>query len=111
MVLSYSPDPSEEEGKKTHGGKNSKDKKAQNVKDDSQEKHGSKKKGKGRKGKKGKGRGKKSNREASEKDKAVLKDFLETFKGTRRLMVRTFSPPSSTDHITFTLIPLKLLLF
>lgn len=80
-----------EEGKKKHGGKNSEDKKDENVKDDTQEKQSSKKKGKGKKGKKGKGRGKKSNREASEKDKTALKEFLDHLKGTRRLMVRTFS--------------------
>ncbi|XP_058474036.1 coiled-coil domain-containing protein 80 [Solea solea] len=87
-----SPDPSEEEGKKTHGEKNGEDKKEQNVKGDSQEKQSSKKKGKGRKGKKGKGRGKKSNKEASEKDKKALKEFLDSFKGTRRLML--ISTPS-----------------
>lgn len=78
-----------EEGKKRHGSKNSEDT-TENVKDDTQEKQSSKKKGKGKKGKKGKGRGKKSNREASEKDKTALKEFMDNLKGTRRLMVRTF---------------------
>lgn len=80
-----------EDGKKIHGGKNGEDKKEGNVNEDRQEKQSSKKKGKGKKGKKGKGRGKKSNREASEKDKTALKEFLDTLRGTRRLMVRTFS--------------------
>lgn len=85
------PESTVEEGKKRHGGKNSEDQKAENVKEDIQEKQSSKKKGKGKKGKKGKGRGKKSNKEASEKDKTALKEFLDSLRGTRRLMVRTFS--------------------
>lgn len=85
------PDSTLEEGKRRHGGKNSEDTKEDNVKDHTQEKQSSKKKGKGKKGKKGKGRGKKSNREASEKDITALKAFLDSLKGTRRLMVRTFS--------------------
>lgn len=80
-----------EEGKKRHRGKNSEVEKEVNVKEDTQEKQSSKRKGKGKKGKKGKGRGKKSNREASEKDKTALKAFLDSFKGSRRLMVRSFS--------------------
>lgn len=52
------------------------------------EKQSSKRKDKGKKGRKGKGRGKKSNKDVSEKDRAVLKEFLDTFRGTRRLMVR-----------------------
>ncbi|KAM3874346.1 coiled-coil domain-containing protein 80 [Diretmus argenteus] len=82
-----------EGAKKKHEVKNSEDKKERDRKDDSQEKINSKKKGKGKKGKKGKGKGKKSNREASEKDKTALKEFLESLKGTRRLMV--ISTPSS----------------
>ncbi|XP_068561584.1 coiled-coil domain-containing protein 80 [Cebidichthys violaceus] len=81
-----------EEGKIRNGGKNSEDKKEQNVKDEARDKQRSKKKGKGKKGKKGKGRGKKSNREASEKDKTALTEFLNTLKGTRRLML--ISTPS-----------------
>ncbi|XP_054469129.1 coiled-coil domain-containing protein 80 [Anoplopoma fimbria] len=84
------PDSAVEEERRRNVGKNSEDKKEQNVKDDTQEKQRSKKKGKGKKGKKG--RGKKSNREASEKDKTALKEFLDTFKGTRRLML--ISTPS-----------------
>lgn len=57
-------------------------------KKENEQKGKSKKKGKGKKGKKGKGRGKKSHQEASEKDKNALKDFLDHFKGKRRLMVR-----------------------
>lgn len=53
---------------------------------DGQEKQRSKKKDKGKKGRKGKG--KKSNKDISEKDKAALKDFLDTFREKRRLMVR-----------------------
>lgn len=78
------------EGDKIHGGENSEDEKERDAKDDTQEKQGSKKKGKGKKGKKGKGRGKKSNREASEKDKTALKEFVDSLKGARRLMVRAF---------------------
>ncbi|KAG7223932.1 hypothetical protein INR49_015188, partial [Caranx melampygus] len=86
------PDSTVEEGKKSRGGKNSEDTKEKNVKDDTLEKQSSKKKGKGKKGKKGKGRGKKSNREASDKDKAALREFLDNLKGTRRLML--ISTPS-----------------
>lgn len=84
------PDSAVKKEKNRHGGQNSEDKTEPNAKDDPQEKHSSKKKGKGKKGKKGKGRGKKSNREASEKDKAALKDLLDKLKGSRRLMVRSF---------------------
>ncbi|XP_074474700.1 coiled-coil domain-containing protein 80 [Sebastes fasciatus] len=88
-----------EEGKRRHGGKNSEDKKEQNVKDDTREKPSSKKKGKGKKGKKGKGRGKKSNREASEKDKTALKEFLDSLKGTRRLMLISTPSKDATLYI------------
>ncbi|XP_029372217.1 coiled-coil domain-containing protein 80 [Echeneis naucrates] len=81
-----------EEGKKQQGGGQSEDTKEKNVKDEAQEKQSSKKKGKGKKGKKGKGRGKKSNREVSEKEKTALKEFLDSLKGTRRLML--ISTPS-----------------
>ncbi|KAM9338779.1 coiled-coil domain-containing protein 80 [Symphorus nematophorus] len=84
------PESTVEEGKKRR--KNSEDKKEENVKEDTQKKHSSKKKGKGKKGKKGKGRGKKSNKEASEKDKTALKEFLDSLKGIRRLML--ISTPS-----------------
>ncbi|XP_067431060.1 coiled-coil domain-containing protein 80 [Thunnus thynnus] len=90
-VRKYRPDSAAEEGAKRHGLENSEDKK-ENVKDDTQEKQSSKKKGKGKKGKKGKGRGKKSSREASEKDKTALKEFMGNLKGTRRLML--ISTPS-----------------
>lgn len=90
-LLSCRLDSTVEEVKKMHGGGNGEDRKKENVNEDKQEKQTSKKKGKGKKGKKGKGRGKKSNREASEKDKTALKEFLDRFKGTRRLMVRTSS--------------------
>lgn len=89
-MLYCRPDSTAEERKKIHGGKNSEDKKEHNTKEITQEKQSSKKKGKGKKGKKGKGRGKKSNREASETDITALKEFLDTLRGTRRLMVRTF---------------------
>ncbi|XP_023257288.1 coiled-coil domain-containing protein 80-like [Seriola lalandi dorsalis] len=92
QVKKHRPDSAVEEGKKRHGGKTSEDTTEKNVKDDTQEKQSSKKKGKGKKGKKGKGRGKKSNREASEKDKTALKEFLDNLKGTRRLML--ISTPS-----------------
>nr|XP_046230909.1 coiled-coil domain-containing protein 80 [Scatophagus argus] len=87
-----------EEGQKRHGGKNSEDKQ-DNVKEDTQKKKSSKKKGKGKKGKKGKGRGKKSNMEASEKDKAALKEFLDSLKGTRRLMVISTPSRDATLYI------------
>ncbi|XP_062268362.1 coiled-coil domain-containing protein 80 [Platichthys flesus] len=93
------PESTVEEDKKTHGGRNSEDKREQNVKDDTQEKPGSKKKGKGKKGKKGKGRGKKSNREASDEDKAALKDFLESLKGNRRLMLISTPSRDATLYI------------
>ncbi|KAK5851930.1 hypothetical protein PBY51_023443 [Eleginops maclovinus] len=93
------PDSAVEEGKRTHGGKNSDEKKEQNVEDDTQEKQISKKKGKGKKGKKGKGRGKKSNREASEKDKTALKEFLDRLKGSRRLMLISTPSRDATLYI------------
>ncbi|XP_059214188.1 coiled-coil domain-containing protein 80 [Centropristis striata] len=93
------PDSAVEEGRKRHGGKNSEDKKDQNVKDDTQEKQSSKKKGKGKKGKKGKGRGKKSNKETSEKDKTALKEFLDSLKGTRRLMLISTPSRDATLYI------------
>lgn len=77
-----------EEDKKAHQEKKSGNKKEQNAKEDTQEHH-SKKNGKGKKRKKGKGRGKKSSREASQTDMKALKEFLDSFRGTRRLMVRT----------------------
>nr|XP_019937182.1 PREDICTED: coiled-coil domain-containing protein 80-like isoform X2 [Paralichthys olivaceus] len=95
----HRPESTVEEGRRTHGGRNSEDKKEQNVKDDSQEKQGSKKKGKGKKGKKGKGRGKKSNREASDKDKSALKEFLESLKGKRRLMLISTPSRDATLYI------------
>ncbi|CAL9683767.1 unnamed protein product [Knipowitschia caucasica] len=55
------------------------------------EKASSKKKGKGKKGKK-KGRGRTSIREVSDRDRAILKDFVNALKGTRRLMI--ISSPS-----------------
>ncbi|XP_074546061.1 coiled-coil domain-containing protein 80 [Halichoeres trimaculatus] len=84
--------PSVDEGKKRNGGEHTDDKKEHKLEDNTQEKQSTKKKGKGKKGKKGKGRGKKSSREASEKDKTALKEFLDTFKGMRRLML--ISTPS-----------------
>ncbi|KAM6986380.1 coiled-coil domain-containing protein 80 [Aplochiton taeniatus] len=49
------------------------------------------KKGKGKK--KGKGRGKKSNREMTEKERKAMKEFVESLKGNRRLML--VSTPST----------------
>ncbi|XP_047424945.1 coiled-coil domain-containing protein 80 [Mugil cephalus] len=88
-----------DEGKKRHGGKKNDDKTQVNVKDGTQEKQSSKKKGKGKKGKKGKGRGKKSNREATEKDKTALKDFVDSLKGTRRLMLMSTPSRDATLYI------------
>lgn len=100
-MLYFRPDSTVEEGKKIHGGKNSEGKKEQNAKEGTQEKKNSKKKGKG---KKGNGRGKKSNREASETDITALREFLDSLRGTRRLMVRTFS----FCILSFTPNPVKL---
>ncbi|XP_023123839.2 coiled-coil domain-containing protein 80 [Amphiprion ocellaris] len=86
-----------EEGKKR--GQSNEDKIEPNLKDDTQEKQTSKKKGKGKKGKKGKGRGKKSNREASEKDKTALKEFVDSLKGTRRLMLISTPSRDATLYI------------
>ncbi|KAM9820156.1 coiled-coil domain-containing protein 80 [Neosynchiropus ocellatus] len=91
----------EEEKKDSHDSKmdhvkNGSEKGADKVKDDKQ---GSKKKGKGKKGRKGKGRGKKSSREASETDKAALKEFLNKFRGTRRLMVISTPSRDATLYI------------
>ncbi|XP_072311462.1 coiled-coil domain-containing protein 80 isoform X2 [Eucyclogobius newberryi] len=58
----------------------------QNANGDGNEKPSPKKKGKGKKGKK-KGRGRKSSREVSDKDRAALRDFVDSLKGTRRLML------------------------
>ncbi|KAM8743124.1 coiled-coil domain-containing protein 80 isoform 2-T2 [Acanthopagrus schlegelii] len=88
-----------EEGKKRHRGKTSEVEKEVNVKEDTQEKQSSKRKGKGKKGKKGKGRGKKSNREASEKDKTALKMFLDSFKGSRRLMLISTPSKDATLYV------------
>uniref|UniRef100_A0A3P8SHG1 Coiled-coil domain containing 80 like 2 n=1 Tax=Amphiprion percula TaxID=161767 RepID=A0A3P8SHG1_AMPPE len=85
-----------EEGKKR--GQSNEDKIEPNLKDDTQEKQ-TKKKGKGKKGKKGKGRGKKSNREASEKDKTALKEFVDSLKGTRRLMLISTPSRDATLYI------------
>ncbi|XP_030004347.1 coiled-coil domain-containing protein 80 isoform X1 [Sphaeramia orbicularis] len=82
-----------EEDQKRSGEKKNEVKSEPTAKDDKKEK---KKKGKG-KGKKGKGRGKKSNRDASEKDKAALKEFLESLKGSRRLML--ISTPSQDGKL------------
>ncbi|KAM9306406.1 coiled-coil domain-containing protein 80 isoform 2-T2 [Pholidichthys leucotaenia] len=84
-----------QEGQKGHGGQITEWKVEPNVKEDKQGNEKEKKRGKEKKGKKGKkrkGRGKKSNREASDSDKAALKEFLDRLKGSRRLMI--ISTPS-----------------
>lgn len=82
------------------GGKSSKDTVEESKGDDGrQEKQSAKKKDKGKKGRKGKGRGKKSNRDVSEKDRAALKEFLDTFRGTRRLMVRAGRKPEGSRWV------------
>lgn len=101
-ILYCSARPSVKEGKKKHGEKNNGDQTEQSGKENRKEKPKSKKKGKGKKGKKRKGRGKKSNREASEKDKAALKEFFDGLKGTRRLMVRIFYLIFSFSFSSFT---------
>nr|XP_015796375.2 coiled-coil domain-containing protein 80 [Nothobranchius furzeri] len=84
--------PPSEDGQKTERDQDIQDKEEPNKKSDSESKQSSKKKGKGKKGKKGKGRGKKSNQEVSEEDKAALGRFLDTLRGSRRLML--ISTPS-----------------
>ncbi|XP_061589383.1 coiled-coil domain-containing protein 80 [Cololabis saira] len=81
-----------EDKKKIHGGQKTEDKVEPNVRVDKQNKKSSKKKSKGKKGKKGKGRGRKSSRDVSEEDKTSLKKFLDSLRGSRRLML--ISTPS-----------------
>uniref|UniRef100_A0A673IQF2 Coiled-coil domain-containing protein 80-like n=1 Tax=Sinocyclocheilus rhinocerous TaxID=307959 RepID=A0A673IQF2_9TELE len=59
----------------------------------------SKKKGKGNDGKKKEGKGgrRKSQREADDKEKAALKDFMQNLKGRRRLLVIS-SPSDVSSH-------------
>ncbi|KAK5620199.1 hypothetical protein CRENBAI_000696 [Crenichthys baileyi] len=83
------PSPTDE-GKKTARGQNSKNKEKTNIKADTETKEKAKKKGKRNKGKKGKG--KKTNREVSEEDETALGTFLESIRGSRRLML--ISTPS-----------------
>lgn len=79
----------EKEKKKVQVGKSSKETgEADKGNDGGREKQTSKRKDKGKKGRKGKGRGKKSNKDISEKDRVALNEFLDTFRGMRRLMVR-----------------------
>ncbi|XP_029024789.1 coiled-coil domain-containing protein 80 [Betta splendens] len=93
------PESTAQDAKKTHEGRGGNAKKEQSLKADSQQTPSSKKKGKGKKGKKGKGRGKKSNKEASEKDMAAVKEFLGSFKGTRRLMLISAPSKDATLYI------------
>lgn len=90
IYLFCRPSSTVDEKKKQNGGTNPEDKVEANEKLDAQNKQSPKKKGKGKKGKKGKGRGKKSNKEVSEEDKVVMGNFLNSLRGSRRLMVRTF---------------------
>ncbi|MEQ2261888.1 hypothetical protein XENORESO_017427 [Xenotaenia resolanae] len=83
------PSPTDK-GKKRAGGQNSKNKEKTNINADTENKEKAKKKGKRNKGKKGKG--KKTNREVSEDDKTALGTFLESIRGSRRLML--ISTPS-----------------
>lgn len=71
----------EEERKETEG---------RNAGEDESRKSKKKEKKKGRKGKKGKKKG-------SEQDRAALQLFLDRFRGTRRLMVRSFALPRRTS--------------
>lgn len=84
----YRPPSSTDKGKDKNGGQNTKNKEEPNIKTETEKKQSTKKKGKGKKGKKGKGRGKKSSREVSEEDKTALRIFLDSMRGSRRLMVR-----------------------
>ncbi|XP_056302812.1 coiled-coil domain-containing protein 80 [Danio aesculapii] len=62
---------------------------------------GSKKKGKGKDGnkKKGKGGRRKSQREADDKEKGALKEFMQNLKGRRRLLVISSPSDVSSQHI------------
>ncbi|KAF4098655.1 coiled-coil domain-containing protein 80 [Onychostoma macrolepis] len=61
----------------------------------------SKKKGKGKDGKKKKGKGgrRKSQREADDKEKAALKEFMQNLKGRRRLLVISSPSDVSSQYI------------
>ncbi|XP_051537655.1 coiled-coil domain-containing protein 80 [Myxocyprinus asiaticus] len=60
----------------------------------------SKNKGKGKDGKKKKGKGgRKSQREADDKEKAALKDFMQKLKGRRRLLVISSQSDVSSQYI------------
>ncbi|KAM4528367.1 coiled-coil domain-containing protein 80 isoform 2-T3 [Odontesthes bonariensis] len=87
--------PTVEEGKKRHGGQKTEEKAEPNAKD----KLSTKKKGKGNKGKKGKGRGKKSNRETSVEETTALKKFLDSLRGSRRLMLISTPSRDATLYI------------
>ncbi|KAM9734410.1 coiled-coil domain-containing protein 80 [Menidia menidia] len=89
-----------EEGRKTHGGQKHEDKTEPNVKPDTKNKETERKKGKGKKGKKGKGRGKKSNSE--DEEKTALKTFLDSFRGSRRLMLISTPSRDATLYIQLT---------
>ncbi|MED6280077.1 hypothetical protein CHARACLAT_007191, partial [Characodon lateralis] len=79
------PPSAADEGKKRAGGQNSKNKEKTNINADTENKEKANKKGKRNKGKKGKG--KKTNREVNEEDKTALGTFLESIRGSRRLML------------------------
>ncbi|KAG7476691.1 hypothetical protein MATL_G00085600 [Megalops atlanticus] len=94
-------DPAAEVEERRNGANSSGDKGEEDSNSSSKSK--SKKKGKGKKKdgkkKKGKGGGKKSQRDANEKEKKILKVFLETFQGKRRLMVITAPAKNSPQYI------------
>ncbi|XP_072228408.1 coiled-coil domain-containing protein 80 [Leuresthes tenuis] len=89
--------PTVEDGKKRHRGQKTEEKAEPNEKD----KQSTKKKGRKerKKGQKGKGRGKKSNRETSEEEKTALKKFLDSLRGSRRLMLISTPSRDATLYI------------
>ncbi|XP_044000116.1 coiled-coil domain-containing protein 80 [Gambusia affinis] len=93
------PPSSIEKRKEKNGGQNTKNKEEPNIKTETEKKHSTKKKGKGKKGKKGKGRGKKSSRAVSEEDKTALRIFLDSMRGSRRLMLISTPSRDTTLYI------------
>ncbi|XP_027881053.1 coiled-coil domain-containing protein 80 [Xiphophorus couchianus] len=92
------PPSSTDKGKEKNGGQNTKNKEP-NIKTETEKKQSTKKKGKGKKGKKGKGRGKKSSREVNEEDKTALRIFLDSMRGSRRLMLISTPSRDTTLYI------------
>lgn len=91
-----------EADKKLAGVKSKSDRLNEEYKEEQTVDHsGSKKKDKGKDGKKKKGKGgrRKSQREADDKKKGALKDFMQNLKGRRRLLVISSPSDVSSHHI------------